>query len=70
LFARGTEFYIGHDSFSAIDELSVSTVAKILASESPTVLSEWWFLSTIVLGALFLAGVVFFIRRSRKKMRI
>ncbi|HTY74562.1 MAG TPA: NosD domain-containing protein, partial [Candidatus Nanoarchaeia archaeon] len=32
--ARGTEFYIGHDSFSTIDELSISTTALSPTAET------------------------------------
>jgi parallel beta-helix repeat protein len=69
-FAKGTEFYVGHDSFSTIDELSVSTVAKMPELEAPSLLSEWWFLSTIALGALFLGAVVFLIRRNGRIDRL
>jgi hypothetical protein len=62
---RGTEVYIGHDSISTIDEVSISTTAK-----NPAVTPfwlEWWFWAEFAAGALFLTGVGLFLRRSRKQ---
>jgi len=75
--ARGTEFYIGHDSLSTIDELSISTVAitpgvvPINAATSGnskqlSIFAEWWFWTTIAAGIVFLAGTVLFIKRNQK----
>ncbi len=64
--ALGTEFYIGHDSISTIDEVSISTTAK---SPSPSPLPIWvngWFWIELAVGAVFLVGVAFFLRRSRQ----
>ena len=66
--AGGTEFYIGHDSISTIDELSISSFAVPQTTETNqpmSVLMDWWFWAALAVGAVFLTGVVFFIRRSR-----
>jgi hypothetical protein len=66
--ARGNEFYIGHDSLSTIDELSVSTAAvpqTTVTNQPLSAIMEWWFWATLAAGATFLAGVVFLIRRNR-----
>jgi hypothetical protein len=65
--AKGTEYYIGHDSLSTIDEMSISSIATELAIQQSSLLVEWWFWATIALGILFLSGVVLFIRKSSMK---
>ena len=63
--AGGCEFYIGHDSYSTIDELSVSTVAMPQeTNQTMSVLMAWWFWATIIAGVAFLAAVFLFIRKS------
>jgi parallel beta-helix repeat protein len=61
--AKGTEFYIGHDSISTIDEVSISTTTK--APISLPLWAEWWFWTELAVGAFFLAGLAFFLKRSR-----
>jgi hypothetical protein len=68
--ARGNEFYIGHDSLSTIDELSVSTTAvpqNTVTNQPLSVIMEWWFWATLAAGAAFLASVVYLIRRGRSQ---
>jgi hypothetical protein len=68
--ARGNEFYIGHDSLSTIDELSVSTSAvpqTTVANQPLYVIIEWWFWATLAAGAALIGGVVFLIRRNRSQ---
>ena len=70
--AKGTEFYIGHDSISTIDEVSISTIDEVsistLAKEpnAQPLWTEWWFWTEIIAGFVFLAGVVFYLKKSRK----
>jgi nitrous oxidase accessory protein len=64
--AKGTEFYIGHDSISTLDEVSISTTAKEVITTVP-LWSEWWFWTELGLGFVFLSGVVFFLKQSRKR---
>ena len=62
--AKGTEFYIGHDSISTIDEVSISNAAK--EPNSQPLWAEWWFWTEIIAGFVFLAAVVFYLKKSRK----
>ena len=62
--AEGTEFYIGHDSISTIDEVSISNAAK--EPNSQPLWAEWWFWTEIIAGFVFLAAVVFYLKKSRK----
>ena len=62
--ARGTEFYIGHDSISTIDELTISTTAK--ESNSQPIWTEWWFWTEIIAGFTFLIVIAFYLKKSRK----
>jgi len=64
--ASGTECYVGHDSFSTIDNLSISNVAVVpsvqptpSASPAPQPLwAEWWFwTATAVVFAIFFAAL-------------
>ena len=64
--AKGTEFYIGHDSYGAIDELMVSNAAKKPAQQTHALWSEWWFPATIAFGILLLSGIVLLTRRNRR----
>ncbi|MCW4005526.1 MAG: right-handed parallel beta-helix repeat-containing protein [Candidatus Bathyarchaeota archaeon] len=50
--ARGTEFYIGHDSVSVVDEVSLSSIAVVPESIQGFSLIE------LVLGAAVIAGLV------------
>ena len=62
--AKATEFYIGHDSISTIDEVSISTTAK--EPNSQPLWTEWWFWTEIIAGFAFLAVIVFYLKKSRK----
>jgi hypothetical protein len=67
---KGTELNIGHDYIGVIDELRVSDTAIVpqIEIQNPAFWEEWWFWATIVFGILFIAGIVFFIKRSGKRM--
>ncbi len=63
--AKGTEFYIGHDSISTIDEVSISTIPKEPTTQP--LWAEWWFWTELTVGFVFLVGLFFFLRQSRKR---
>lgn len=67
---KGTELNIGHDYIGLIDELRISDTAIVpqIEIQNPRFWEEWWFWATIVFGILFIAGIVFFIKRSGKRM--
>ena len=65
--AKGTEFYIGHDSMSTLDEVSISAIAKETTSQP--LYAEWWFWTELVAGLAILAGIFFFVKQSRKSGR-
>ena len=68
--ARGSEFYIGHDSISTVDELSVGTSAMsptMTTNQPIPIILAWWFWATLVVGAAFLIGIALFVRRSRSQ---
>ncbi|MCW4009489.1 MAG: right-handed parallel beta-helix repeat-containing protein [Candidatus Bathyarchaeota archaeon] len=65
--AQGTECYIGHDSYTIIDNLSISNVAAEPNAQSSSVGLEWWFWAIIAVAAVALvAGAFLFSRRSGK----
>jgi len=76
----GSEFYIGHDSFSAIDNLAISTTSgeqptptaspePTPSPESPPALwTQWWFYATVGAAvAALLAASVWLAKKSGKK---
>ncbi len=65
--AKGTEFYIGHDSLSIIDEMSVASTSIEPVTQKSSLLVEWWFWATIAAGVAFLSGIVLFMRQSRRQ---
>ena len=65
LIASGTECYIGHDSISTIDELSISNTALIPYS-NPLRLEGWFWAATIGAFAAFALIVFFFSKRTTK----
>ena len=65
LIAGGTECYIGHDSITTIDELSISNTA--LKPSSKPLWSELWFwITTIAAFAAFAITVIAFSRKNAK----
>ena len=59
--ASGTECYVGHDSISTIDELSVSNVAWKPSSQP--LWSEWWFWTATIAAFAVFALAVFLAKR-------
>jgi parallel beta-helix repeat protein len=66
LIAKGTEFYIGHDSLSTIDEMSINSSAIQPTASQTSLWAEWWFWATIMAGTVFTAGIALFLKQSRK----
>jgi nitrous oxidase accessory protein len=62
--AKGTEFYIGHDSMITLDELSFSNIPIAQTSNASSFSFEWWFWITIAAGASFLFGLAYWLRKS------
>ncbi len=59
--APGTECYVGHDSFTTIDDLSISNVA--VEPSSPALWAQWWFwTATVAVFAAFAAALLLFKR--------
>jgi nitrous oxidase accessory protein len=66
--AYGSEFYIGHDSFDTLDNLSISTAAVEQETQPSHLWAEWWFwTATLAAITILLATAVFFIRRRSKR---
>ncbi len=61
--AGASEIYIGHDSFTILDEVSVSNFAEV--STSPFWM-QWWFWA-VVAGGITLVGSALFLLRMRQK---
>ena len=57
------EIYIGHDSFSILDEVSVSNFAVV---PTPPLWMQWWFWAVAATG-IALVGAVYFLRMRQKK---
>ena len=57
------EIYIGHDSFSILDEVSVSNFAVV---PTTPLWMQWWFWAVAATG-IALAGAVYFLRMRQKK---
>jgi hypothetical protein len=64
--AGGSEFYIGHDSISILDEVSISNFA---VSPTPPLWMQWWFLTAIVSGIALVLGAVYLLRARRQGHR-
>ena len=64
LIASGTECYVGHDSISIIDELSVSNIAW--KSSSSPLWSEWVFWAVTLAAFAAFIFIVFFSKRNVK----
>jgi len=64
LIASGTEYYVGHDSISIIDELSVSNVAW--KPSSRPLWSEWVFWAVTLAAFAAFISIVFFSKRTVK----
>ncbi len=60
---RGTEFYIGHDSLSTLDEVSISTNAVTPQAQAESVVTQWWFWTAFGAGIAVLAGGIYFVKR-------
>ena len=77
--ARGSEFYIGHDSICAIDELSISSIAIVpTTSSSPTesatltmapIWTEWWFIAALAVLILIFGLLFLYLRRYSPKTK-
>ncbi len=66
--ARGTEFYIGHDSISTIDELTISTKAITPKNNEQTnPLSQWFLVTGATASIAFIAYTIFYLRRKLHK---
>jgi hypothetical protein len=65
---RGTECYIGHDSFTTIDNLSVSNIAEEPKAESSPLWLEWWFWTAIVAVAMIVLVSAFLLARRSGKL--
>jgi nitrous oxidase accessory protein NosD len=70
---EGNELYIGHDSISSIDEVSISNVAitplsqlKPLSQSNPLWL-QWWFWTALISVSAMLTGAVYALKRSNSK---
>ena len=63
--SRGNEFYMGHDSFSTIDEVVISNVALTPGTQVPWL--QWWFWTLIFGGFAALAGTAYFLRKNTSK---
>jgi nitrous oxidase accessory protein len=66
LIAKGTEYYIGHDSQSTIDEMSITSKPNTLKTQQTSLLAEWWFWATIIAGTAFIAAIALFLKQNRK----
>jgi parallel beta-helix repeat protein len=58
------EIYIGHDSFTTLDEVSVANFAKVPAVP---LWMQWWFWAVAAAGAALIGGVVYFYLMTQKK---
>ncbi len=65
LIASGTECYIGHDSISTIDELSISNTVSTPKS-NPLWAEGWFWIATIGAVAAFALTLLFFSKRNTK----
>jgi parallel beta-helix repeat protein len=64
--AGASEIYIGHDSFTILDEVSVSNFAEVPA---PPLWMQWWFWAVVVAGIALVGSAVFLLRMRQKKQR-
>ena len=64
LIAGGCEVYMGHDSFSVLDEVSVSNFALV---PMVPLLMHLWFWAFVVSGMTLAGSVVYFLRMRRIK---
>ncbi len=62
---HGSEFYIGHDSMSTLDNLSISTIA--VEPQASPVWMEWWFWAAVATVVIVIAAAVYFLRRKNPK---
>jgi hypothetical protein len=59
--APGTECYVGHDSFTTIDDLQISNIA--VEPSSQPLWAQWWFwTATVAVFAVFAAALLLFKR--------
>jgi parallel beta-helix repeat protein len=63
--AKGTEFYVGHDSISTIDEVSISLAALEQVSPESNFWSNWWIVVGLCLVVIFLAVGLCLLKRNR-----
>lgn len=70
---RGSEFYVGHDSLSIVDELSIGTLAaesSVQPQTSPqvqpeTLYTQWWLWTTLIGVIAALAGGFVFLKKKK-----
>ena len=64
---RGTEFYIGHDSLSTIDEVSISTTAITPNTQTDGWETQWWFWTALGAGLAALTSAIFLVKTNKGK---